>query len=189
MANFRLGINAFDQGDFSTALDYFDLVNEQQLSHESLIELLFKRGFSSMKGGNDANALADFKQVALNKGDYYQEAVYYSGLIYTQKKMYSEALGMLLEADEQEEKGAYAPLISELIANIYYQTAKYGELIKYATKKLTDAPNQTNRTLNRLLGETYFKNQEYRPAARHFQKHLDLSKKKMDADGYYKLGL
>lgn len=188
LANFKLGIHAFDEGNFSTALNYFQLVDEQQLSHESLIELLFKRGFCNMKGGNDALALADFRQVSLNKGVYYQESVYYSGLILTQKKKYGEALDILKEADEGSETGAYSPLISELIANIYYQTEKYGDLIAYATKKLTDAPNQTNRTLNRLLGETYFKNQEYRPAAKHFQKHLDLSNKKMDADGYYKLG-
>ena len=188
LAYFNLGVSAFDQGKYNKALENFKLVNEQQLEFNQLIELLFKRGYALMKAEDDAGAIADYKQVILNKEDYYLEAVYYSGLIYTQKKRYSEALDILKEADESNPEGAYAPLISELIANIYYQTEKYPELLTYTSQKLTDAPTQTNRILNRLMGETYFKNQEYRPAARHFQRHLDLSKKKMDADGYYKLG-
>lgn len=186
VANFNLGNNAFDKKDYSAVLAYYNRVSEDQLDKESLITYTFKRGYASMIKEDNDQAIKDFKQVSYYKKTYFQESVYYLGLIYSNDENYSEALSALSEADDSE--GPYSSLITELIANIYYQTDDYTKLISYATQKLTESATPTNRTLHRLLGETYFKKSEYRQASRHFQRHLDFSKSKMDADGYYKLG-
>ncbi|MFT7232147.1 MAG: TolA-binding protein [Cyclobacteriaceae bacterium] len=186
VANFNLGNHAFDKKDYSEALGYYSKVAEDQLDKESLISFIFKRGYASMIKEDNDQAIRDFKQVSYYKKTFYQEAIYYLGLIYSNDNQFSEALVILKEADDNE--GPYASLITELIANIYYQTDDYPQLISYASQKLSDAPTSTNRTLHRLLGETYFKKQEYRQASRHFQRHLDFSKSKMDGEGYYKLG-
>lgn len=186
IAYFELGLYSFEKKDYSKVITYFEKVSEDQLDIASSVEFLFKRGYSSMIQEDNEQALRDFKQVIFYEDKYVQPSVYYSGLIHTNHDRYDEALDILLEADDTD--GAYSALISELIANIYFQTKKYNELIAYAASKLTDSPTQTNRTLHRLLGETYFSKKEYRAAATHLQRHLDFSRKKMDSDGYYKLG-
>lgn len=186
LANFHLGNDAFEDKNYSKTLAYYDKVSIDQLGDKSNLEFLFKRGYANMiKDANDL-AVKDFKQVSFYKKDYYLASVYYAGLIYSNQKKYTEAMQILEEADG--EKGTYEGPITELIANNYYQTSKFDELIAYAQEKLTEVPNATNRTLHRLVGETYFERADYKNAAKHLQRHLDFSKNKMDAIGYYKLG-
>lgn len=186
VANFHLGNHAFTSKNYAKALQYYTYVSEDQLGKLSLLEFLFKRGYANMIKGNNKLALNDFKQIGFFKKAYYSASAYYSGFIYTEEQNFSEALSVLLEADDK--KGDYKGLITELIANIYYQTEAHDKLIGYAEENLTESPTSTNRSLHRLLGETYFNKKDYQLAAKHFQRHLDFSKNRMDADGYYKLG-
>ncbi|MFY0600575.1 MAG: tetratricopeptide repeat protein [Cyclobacteriaceae bacterium] len=186
LANYFLGSYYFDKKDYSKTLKYFDQVAEDQLDKDAIKAFVFKRGYAKMIKGEDIEALIDFRRVSLYHDQYYQESIYYAGLIQTSAKQFSDALDILSGSDDSE--GSYTSLIVELTANIYYQTGDHSKLIQYASQHLSEKPSQTNRTLNRLLGETYFQKEEFRLASRHLQRHLDFSKNRMDADGYYKLG-
>ncbi|WP_258104968.1 tetratricopeptide repeat protein [Marinoscillum sp. MHG1-6] len=182
-ANLQLGNIEFAKEEYKQAALHYARVSTDLLSTSELLEMTFKRGYAQMQLGNNKQAVKDFTQVTYYQKDYYEEAVYYSGLIYSNEGDYEAALNVLEGADKSD-----WPLVQELIANIYFQTGQYDELIRYAAPKLSDKPTDLNKTLYRLMGEAYYLKKEYSGAAKYLQKHLELSSNKMDVDGYFKLG-
>ncbi len=185
-AYFIVGNHFFELQDFEEASAYYDLVQRVQLSVEDQEELYFKWGYASMQLENETKAKNMFSQAMGYRGTYLNDASYYLGVIYFRQKDYSEALAILEPIDNGSEP--YGSQVSLLIASCYFETGSYRRLYAYAEPKLTTVAKEGKKELSRLLGASYYSQENYGQAAPFLQQYVDLNRK-TTAETYYQLAM
>lgn len=183
---FVLGNHYFEQEKYKEALTYYNRVSEYQLSVNDQEEWLFNSGYASYSEDSLEVAKDMFDRVIDFRGEYYYDASYYSGSIKFRNTDYTGALATLEAIDNQDHP--YQQEVALMIASIYFETRAYSRLFKYGEEKLASADVEGKKELNKLLGEAYFSQKKYEPAATYLQGYIDRSKR-TDAQTYFKLGL
>lgn len=183
---FVLGNHYFDQGEYDQAIAFYDQVSKSLLSVADQEMWLFRRGYAYVASDQPDLAKRDFEQVLDYRGVYFTDASYYLGSLYFKEKAYNQALGYLEPIDGKSEE--YAEDVVLMIATVYFQTTDYAKLYAYGASRLTNKTTETNKQLNKLLGEAGFNQKDYPKAAQYLQQYVTLSNKKVSAETYFKLG-
>ncbi len=186
-ANYVLGSYWFDKGDFTKTISYFGQCDVNTLERSESETLNFKLGFAQFKLKNYEEAKTRFTSIIDFKSNYFLEASYYLANIHYSEKQYNTALEVLQPIADVA--GPYNDKIVLLTANILFKTKQFKELYKLSAAKLTNAVTDLNKELNKLCAEAYFEEKKYALSAKHFQRYLDLTGDRADADTFYKTGL
>lgn len=182
---FVIGNHYFNDKNYKKALQYYTRISPQQLNPADQEEWYFKRGYSHAVTGKSQDAVQDFKTAIQFDGDFLIDASYYLGQLYFRASDFPSALSVLKPVDIGD--GTYSDEITALMAGIYFEQGNYEKLYNYAGERVTESVTSSNRTLNHLMGEAYYMEKKYRQAARHLQRHLDLSGNKATPEIYFKL--
>ncbi|MFM9006490.1 MAG: tetratricopeptide repeat protein, partial [Flavobacteriales bacterium] len=76
-AFFELATFNYQKKQYKKALEWFEQVDERDLSEKDKLELRYKRGHSLFETGNAAAARQDFLEVKQEESDYQKAALYY----------------------------------------------------------------------------------------------------------------
>lgn len=185
-AYYELGNYYFDKDEHAKALSYYEKVQKSNLPQEEQEEWLFKKGYIVLMDGDLSQSQSDLLQANSYRGAYFDKSSYYLAVIYTRNKQYPQALGHLEAMTAPDE---LKDDVVTLTAGIYYSQKKYDRLISYAEPQLTNTANDKNLTLHKLLGEAYFDKLDYPKAAKHLKRFVDMSRRRVDGETYYKLGI
>jgi tetratricopeptide (TPR) repeat protein len=186
-AHYVLGNYWFDKGDFTKTISYFGQCDVNTLERSESETLNFKLGFAQFKLNNFEEAKTRFTKIIEFKANHFLEASYYLANIHYSEKKFNSALEVLQPIADVE--GPYNDKIVLLTANILFKTKQFKELYKLSAAKLTNAVTDLNKELNKLCAEAYFEEKKYTLASKHFQRYLDLTGDRADADTFYKTGL
>jgi tetratricopeptide (TPR) repeat protein len=173
---FHLASLYFDQINFAEAEKWFNQFPVSHLDKSQLEDYQFKLGYCSMESNKADKALALFSEVVKNtKSKYYSDAIYYSGVIYFNKKDYTKAEAALQSIkNAQSTKG-----VNYVLAQIQFLKKNYPEVIK-----LLEYDNTISESKHQLLGKSYFELKDYKLAEDFLAKHLTENSKISPEDMY-----
>ncbi len=187
LAYYELGNFYFDKKDYKKAITYLEQRDPHSLNDEQLLKSDFNLAYSYFLTKNYDKALEGFNKVKIESQEnkYQYVAYYYAGYIQYKKQNYSDALDDLQEAEKND---TYKKIVPYLIVSVYNRLNETEKLIKYAEAKLAeDVKYSSEASIRLLLGEAYYKKQEYEKALPHFEAFVK-KKGKGDKQVVYRLG-
>jgi len=184
VARFQLGRYYYRRKKFKDALEWFEKVDEYDLSNEELSEFYFKKGYSYFRTDDTKNASRLFYEIKDTETEYRDPARYfYAHIAYTEKK-YQTALEGFLPLKTHAGFGKVVPFY---ITQIYYMQEKYDEVIEYAGPLIDTARVKREGEIARLIGESYYRTDRYAEAVPYLEK-AQQSNSKMTREDRYQLG-
>jgi len=186
---FELATFSYKNKQYKKALEWFEFVDERNLSAADKVEFLYKRGHSRFETGDMAGARTDFFEAKQFDSEYMQAATYYFSHIAYEQGDYQTALEGFLQLDNDP---VFKPLVPYYITQIYYKQKKYDEVISYGPRALQHAEaNSTKRVpeIARLIGDAYCIKGQYADAIPYLEQyHTGTSKGDITREDYYQLG-
>ncbi len=185
-AFFRLGKFYYRQNNFRDAVEWFEKADMYALSDAERLEYKFKIGYSYFMQKDYKKAKGFFRDVRGSSTKYgYPASYYYAYTAYVEKD-YPTALETFSSLKDSK---IYGNLVPYYIAQIYYQTAKYDELIAYSLPVLKTTNPKNESAMYRLVGSAYFKKSDYRKAREFYNGFLkNDSIKLLNAQDLYQIG-
>lgn len=186
---FELATFNYKKKSYKKALEWFEFVDEKNLSSADKTEFRYKRGHSYFETGDLINARQDFYEAKQSESEFKSAAIYYySHIAYEQNDLQTALEGFqLLEKDE-----IFKGLIPFYITHIYYKQKRFDEVLVYGPKALAEAEaNATKRVpeIARLIGDSYCAKEKYAEALPFLlQYHDNTPKGDVTREDYYQLG-
>ncbi len=186
---FELATFSYKNRQYKKALEWFEYIEERNLSASDKVEFLYKRGHSRFETGDMVGARTDFFEAKQYDSEYKQAATYYFSHIAYEQGDYQTALEGFLQLDNDP---IFKPLVPYYITQIYYKQKKYDEVIVYGPKALQNAEaNSTKRVpeIARLIGDSYCIKGQYTEAIPYLEQyHSGTAKADITREDYYQLG-
>ena len=178
--NLEIGNYFFQKEDYIGALPYYELVHSDELDSINTEIYFFKKGYSYFVEGQEKEALTAFKEVKNSTGQYGSISLYYyAHLNYT--------LGNLSESKSTFHQLKYKPEFTTIapyyIVQINHKQGLYDSVIAYAPSVLDTAELGNYNDILHLLGDSYFKLNQYKEAA-HYLSSYDKRAKTTRIDDY-----
>lgn len=182
---FCLGNYYFDKGksSYKNALNAYDQVDERKLAKSDKDQYWFNLAMCYYKDGNYEKAQPIFSRLIDEGNRYYTDALYYYSFIAYNNGNYGTALEGFLKLVDDER---YNEGLDYVIAQIYYEQRDLEKLVdvgnrilksREGKKKLSSDIRAKNALVERMLGELYFRNNDYSNALKNMQMYVEDSKK------------
>lgn len=185
-AFFRLGKFYYRQNNFKDATEWFEKADMYALTDAERLEYKFKIGYSYFMQKDYKKAKGFFRDVRGSSTKYGYPASYYYAYTSYVEKDYPQALETFLSLKDSK---IYGSLVPYYIAQIYYQTGKYDELINYSLPILKNSNPKNESAMYRLVGSAYFKKSDYKKAREYYNGFLKSdSIRLLNAQDLYQIG-
>ncbi|MCB9189224.1 MAG: tetratricopeptide repeat protein [Flavobacteriales bacterium] len=159
--NFQLGRYYYRTKKLKDAIEYFEKVDQYDLSPEEKIELQFKLGYSYFNKEDYEKAKPLFYQVIQSENEYYVPAqYYYSHLAYLDENYQTALEGFLKISDDP----MFASIVPYYVTQIYYKQGKYQELLEYAPKYVDEISDKRKGEFLKLIGDSHYYLKQYEDA-------------------------
>jgi tetratricopeptide (TPR) repeat protein len=179
---FQLGRYHYRRRKFKDAIAYFEKVDKYDLDMTDVAEYHFKFGYSYFQEEKMDKAKEHFYEIKSVESEYKAPATYYYSHISYSEGNYQTALVGFKELEHNKNFKAIVPYY---IAQIYYEQQEYEKLIEYAPV-LDTLKAKKESEIARLIGESYYRTQNYKDAIPYLEKyHEDVKGSRED---YYQLG-
>jgi tetratricopeptide (TPR) repeat protein len=151
---------------FNKSIEYFDKVDQYDLSLEDQNEYLFKLGYSKFIKKNIDEAKVHLNELLQRESDYKIPATYYySHIAYTQGKYQTSLVGFKQIAQNK----MFKSIIPYYITQILYKQNKYDELIEYAPSYMDSVTEKRKGEFAKLIGDAYYKNNSFKTAIKYYK--------------------
>jgi tetratricopeptide (TPR) repeat protein len=147
----------FDQGSYPQALQWFEKVNESQLSTSERAKFNFQKGYSFFNSKNKKEATIYFNKI-VNSPEYGSQAKYYLGFMAYEGDDYKEA-SKYFDAVSGEEK--YKEKLSYYQADMNFKLGNFQKAIELGEKAMAKSNAIEKSELNKIIGESYFNLEKY----------------------------
>lgn len=173
----------FDSGNYNQARNWYDKVDERNLSGAELNRYNFNNGYAYFKAKRYNEAKRHFTRV-VNTEDYGSEATYYLGFIAYEGEDYTEAKE-LFEVVETEEQ--YAQEVSYYQADMSFKTGDFEKALEFGLEQFPTANRRDKSELAKIIGESYFNLEQYQEAIPYLKQYEGKNGRWNNTD-YYQLG-
>jgi tetratricopeptide (TPR) repeat protein len=173
----------FDQGNYTQALQWFEKVNESQLSVSDRDKFNFQKGYSFFNSKNKKEATTYFNKV-VNSQEYGSQAKYYLGFMAYEGDDYKEAT-KYFDAVSGEEK--YKEKLSYYQADMNFKLGNFQKAIELGEKAMAKSNAIEKSELNKIIGESYFNLKKYEQSIPHLAAYKG-KKGRWNNTDYYQLG-
>ncbi len=157
----NMGENYYSQKKWKRAIDWFEQVNQNDLSESKKTELNFKIGYSHFQLDDLEEARITFYKIKDSNSKYASPATYYYSHINYNEENYETALQGFLKLTDDETFGGIVPYY---ITQIYYLQNKYDEVINYAPGLMGNIIPKRKAEVARIIGESYFRRNNFSDA-------------------------
>ena len=155
---FQLGKHYYQTKKFTKSIEFFEKVDQYDLSIDDQSEYLFKLGYSKFMKKNFSESKVIFNDLLQRKTDYTIPATYYySHIAYAEGKYQTALVGFRKIANNK----MFKPIIPYYITQILYQQNKYDELIEYGPLYIDSVTEKRKGEFAKLIGDSYFKKNQY----------------------------
>ena len=173
---FQLGKHYYQTKKFKKSIEFFEKVDQYDLSLNDQNEYLFKLGYSKFMKNNLEESKVLLNELLQRTTDYEVPATYYySHIAYSEEKYQTALKGFRRIANNK----MFKPIIPYYITQILYQQAKYDELISYAPNYLDSITEKRKGEFAKLIADSYFKKNQYKTSLsfyKIFKKHAKSSR-------------
>ncbi len=174
----------FSKQEYSEAYRILKKINESSLDDKFLEEYYFKLGYLSLVNYRFDESL-EYLEKSLNHNakNYKEESRYYRG-------MSNYFLGNFEETVKDFESlrnvQDYQPYLPYYLTQIYFTQGKYEKVIEYGKQHVQFETTENIFEIEKLIGQSYFKLQDYRNALIHFNIY-EKNVKKLNKEEFYQI--
>jgi len=147
----------FAQGNYAQALEWFDKVDEGNLSGNDRDQYNFQKGYSFFVSKNKKEATAYFNKV-VNSAEYGSQAKYYLGFMAYEGDDYKQATKYFDEVSGEEK---YKEKLSYYQADMNFKLGNFQKAIDLGEKAMVKSTPLEKSELNKIIGESYFNLKQY----------------------------
>ena len=147
----------FAQGNYPQALQWFDKVEEGNLSYKDQDQYYFQKGYSFFSSKNKKEAITYFNKVT-NSAEYGSQAKYYLGFMAYEGDDYKQATKYFDEVSGEEK---YKEKLSYYQADMNFKLGNFQKAIDLGTKAMDKSNAVEKSELNKIIGESYFNLKQY----------------------------
>jgi tetratricopeptide (TPR) repeat protein len=147
----------FAQGNYPQALQWFEKVEENNLSNSERDQYNFQKGYSFFSAKNKKEATSYFNKVT-NSAEYGSQAKYYLGFMAYEGDDYKQAT-KYFDAVSGEEK--YKEKLSYYQADMNFKLGNFQKAIDLGLKAMEKSNALEQSELNKIIGESYFNLKQY----------------------------
>lgn len=185
----ELAFYNYKRKKYRKALQWFDFIDQKQLSKNQKSEFHYKRGHCYFLKDQYTEAKHDFTQMLGQESEYETPATYYFSHIAFVEENNQTALEGFQRLENDPD---FAPLTPYYIAQIYYKMERYDQLLAFA-KPLVDS-SETNKIkrvpeISQLVGDALYRNNDFKQATPYLETYIqNTPKNKRTPEDYYQLG-
>lgn len=150
----------FNQGSYPQSLEWFDKVDESNLSRSDRDTFNFQKGYSFFNSKNKKEATTYFNKV-IDSEEYGSQAKYYLGFMAYEGDDYKAAT-KYFDAVSGEEK--YKEKLSYYQADMNFKLGNFQKAIDLGKKAMAKSTPAEISELNKIIGESYFNLKAYSEA-------------------------
>jgi tetratricopeptide (TPR) repeat protein len=173
----------FQKEDYESAIPWYNQVTRSHLDSLDMEIYSFKKGYSFFQQNNYPEAVKSFKEVRYSLGQYGTISLYYYSHL-------SYMLGQWEEAKQHFHRLKHLPEFTTIapyyIVQINHKQGLYDSVISYAPSVLDTADLGNYSDILHLLGDSYFKTNQFEPAAKYLALYDNRAKTTRNDD--YQLG-
>ena len=147
----------FDQGNYSQSLQWFDRVDESQLSSSDRDKFNFQKGYSFFNAKKKKEATVYLNKV-VNSAEYGSQAKYYLGFMAYEGDDYKQATKYFDEVSGEEK---YKEKLSYYQADMNFKLGNFQKAIDLGGKAMAKSNPSEKSELNKIIGESYFNLNQY----------------------------
>ncbi len=173
----------FKQGSYPQALEWFEKVDENNLSYSNRDQYNFQKGYSFFSSKNKKEATTYLNKVA-NSAEYGSQAKYYLGFMAYEGDDYKQATKYFDEVSGEEK---YKEKLSYYQADMNFKLGNFQKAIDLGTKAMTKSNALEQSELNKIIGESYFNLKQYDKSISYLQLYKG-KKGKWNNTDFYQLG-
>lgn len=182
-ANLPLADYYLAQKDFAKALEMLQKVNQYQLSTEENTQYILKLGYAKFVTGDSRGAI-DALETAYKSGDISEknDIAFMLGHLYYEDQQNEKAFEYFDEIKNQEK---YANIVRPYYVQLYYNQKNYDQAISEGNQLLNyNISEDYKAEVHKIIGESYFKKNDYSAAYPHLKTYLDQQKNPTENDLY-----
>jgi len=151
---------------FSKSIEYFDKVDQYDLSIEDQNEFLFKLGYSKFVKKKFNEAKVHLNELLQRESDYKIPATYfYSHIAYSEGKYQTSLVGF----KEIAQNKMFKTIIPYYVTQILYKQNKYDELIAYAPIFMDSVTEKRKGEFAKLIGDAFYMQSNYESAVKYYK--------------------
>jgi len=174
----------FSKQSYSEAYDILKQINENSLEKKFLEEFYFKLGYLSLVNYRFDESLSYHNKSLDQKSNKYADANrYYRG-------MSNYFLGNFEDTASDFESlknvSYYQPYLPYYLTQIYFTQGKYDKVIQYGKEQVQSEKTENIFEIEKLIGQSYFKLDDYRNALVHFNIY-EKNVKKLNKEEFYQI--
>lgn len=173
----------FDKGSYPQALQWFQKVNENQLSASERDKFNFQKGYAFFSSKNKKEATTYLNKV-VNSKEYGSQAKYYLGFIAYEGDDYKAATKYFDEVSGEEK---YKEKLSYYQADMNFKLGNFQKAIELGDKAMAKSSAIEKSELNKIIGESYFNLKQYDKAIPYLSQYKG-KKGKWNNTDFYQLG-
>ncbi|MBA4276622.1 tetratricopeptide repeat protein [Flavobacterium sp.] len=147
----------FKQGNYPQALEWFDKVDEGNLSGNDSDQYNFQKAYSFFVSKNKKEATSYFNKV-VNSAEYGSQAKYYLGFMAYEGDDYKQATKYFDEVSGEEK---YKEKLSYYQADMNFKLGNFEKAIDLGLKAMEKSNPVEKSELNKIIGESYFNLKKY----------------------------
>jgi tetratricopeptide (TPR) repeat protein len=173
----------FEQGKYTQALEWFDKVDEGNLTSDEIERFNFQKGYSYFNSSNKKEATKYFNKV-LNSNEYGSQAKYYLGFLAYEGDDYKEATKYFDQVSGEEK---YKEKLSYFQADMNFKLGNFQKAIDLGQAAMSGSNATEKSELNKIIGESYFNLKQYEKAIPYLKDYRGRKGKWNNTD-FYQLG-
>jgi tetratricopeptide (TPR) repeat protein len=173
----------FSQGKYPQALEWYDKVDETNMSVADRDRYNFQKGYSYFSAGDKKQADKYLNKV-INSKEYGSQAKYYLGFMSYESDDYKKANQLFEQVEEQDK---YKEKMSYFQADMNFKLGNFQKAIDLGVPQLPKSDANEKSELNKIIGESYFNLGKYDKAIPYLKEYRG-KKGKWNNTDFYQLG-
>lgn len=173
----------FDHGDYKSALEWFDKVDESVLVESNRDKFNFQKGYTYFNAKKLQEAKRYFSKVTKSE-EYGTQSKYYMGFMAYESDDYTEANKQF---DQVSGNQKYAEKLSYFKSDMSFKSGDFQKAIDLGIKAMPNSTLEEKSELNKIIGESYFNLKQYDKAIPYLVEYKG-KKGKWNNTDFYQLG-
>lgn len=183
-ACFYLANAYYSQGDYGTAVSWYEQISSLDLKPQDEDEYCYKKGYCYWQAGNREKARQVFLILKAGSSLYAEDASFYLAILNYDKGDYAAALSDFKVLEKTER---YAVASSYYIAHIYYEQGQYDQVIESTRHVIISFDTVYRAGLFRVVAASNMKLQKY-PSALAYWKAYETEVPEPNPSDHYDIG-
>lgn len=173
----------FDEGKYPQALQWFEKVDENNMTASEKEKFYFQKGYANFNGNKKKEATAYFNKV-VNSKEFGSQAKYYLGYMSYEGEDYNKANEYFEQVEDQQK---YKDKMSYYQADMNFKLGNFQKAIDLGTAAFAKSDASEKSELNKIIGESYFNLKQYDKAIPYLKEYRGKKGKWTNTD-FYLLG-